>query len=293
MLPELHLYDGTYYAYRMYHGMPKLTNSKKEPVGMLVGLSAVIHKLRTQGPKHMLWLFDEGKCEWREKIVETYKANRVSTPEVYAQLPRLRAILEGYGVPHLSSLGVEADDLIGMYGRAFGTKCSKIIIHTNDKDMAQLVRKNVVVETYEGKVLGTKQVVAKYGLGPCHFASYLALVGDAVDGYPKVCTPRVAKELIASYGSIKDMFELRENRSKWRKVDDMHKQIIDNPQLALNYRVSKIRTLSKSKLAHSSLNGLKTTRINTHGLDVIFSKWELKAAVKRVANLPSANTLWG
>jgi len=65
-------------------------------------------------------------------------------------------------------------------------RAEKICIWTPDKDLAQCVRGTRVVQLNRRTraVMDEAGVTAKFGVPPASIADYLALVGDAADGYP-------------------------------------------------------------------------------------------------------------
>lgn len=279
----LHLYDGNYFCHRLYHGMPKLTNSKGKPVGMLVGAASALHELagaKTPGPT--LFAFDKGKCKWRRELVPTYKANRVHDPEIGKQIEVVKAMVSAYGIFTYQKLGVEADDIIGSVTRiATVNHNEKVTIHTGDKDMNQLVKgsKAVVQHPVTGAVMDEKALMKKFGIKPIHFIDYLALMGDDTDGYPGLpgCGPKTALTLIQSGVTVASILSNPANAGKLAAAAKKHKKA-----LAANYEVAKIKRMLKMPF---SIEDCRPSSPDLDKLTELFEKWELTAALKRVAKL--------
>ncbi len=278
----IHLYDGSYFAHRNFHGMPKLTNSKGKPVGMLVGAASAIHKLaadKKMGPT--LFAFDIGKCKWRAKLVPTYKANRVHDPDIGVQMKVLMDIVAAYGIKTWAKAGVEADDVIGTVTRMALEQGARVRIHTGDKDMNQLLKgtKVDIIHPVSGKITTEATLKKEFGFGAARFVDYLALMGDSTDGYPGLpdCGPKTAKALLSAGGSVKAMLADPKTAGKLAKTVKANLETLE-----ANYKVARIRR----KIALPfSVDDLTPTKIDTEKLLEIFDKWELNAAAKRVKEI--------
>jgi 5'-3' exonuclease len=82
----------------------------------------------------------------------------------------------------------EADDALasGAALAALDPRVERVIICTPDKDLGQCVRGTRIVQLDRRRNLMRDEaaIVAKFGVKPQSIPDYLALVGDAADGYP-------------------------------------------------------------------------------------------------------------
>ena len=205
--PTIVLVDGSSYLFRAFHAMPSLTTSDGEPTGAIRGVVNMLRRLRADWPsEYFAVIFDAPGKTFRDDWYPEYKANRPPMPdELRSQIEPLHRIVRALGLPLLCVPGVEADDVIGTLAERAGESGCRVVISTNDKDMAQLVDERVtLVNTMDDSVLDEAGVEAKFGVPPGRIVDYLTLVGDSVDnvpGVPKV-GPKTAVKWLAAYGSL-------------------------------------------------------------------------------------------
>jgi len=135
------LVDGSSYLFRAYHALPRLTNSKGEATGALVGVLNMLRKLiEDYRPRYMAVVFDASGKTFRDDIYPEYKANRPPMPEdLREQIPPLYETIRAMGLPLLVIPGVEADDVIGTLAIRAAAVGLDTLVSTGDKDLAQLV----------------------------------------------------------------------------------------------------------------------------------------------------------
>ena len=205
--PTIVLVDGSSYLFRAFHAMPSFTNSEGEPTGAILGVVNMLRRLRSDFPsEYFAVVFDAPGKTFRDDWYPEYKANRPPMPgELRAQIEPLHRIIRGLGLPLLCIPEVEADDVIGTLAERARESGCRVIISTNDKDMAQLVGERVtLVNTMDDSILDEGGVESKFGVPPARIVDYLTLVGDPVDnvpGVPKV-GPKTAVKWLAAYGSL-------------------------------------------------------------------------------------------
>ena len=205
--PTIVLVDGSSYLFRAFHAMPSLTTSDGEPTGAIRGVVNMLRRLRADYPsEYFAVVFDAPGKTFRDDWYPEYKANRPPMPdELRAQIEPLHRIVRALGLPLLCVPGVEADDVIGTLAERAGKSGCRVVISTNDKDMAQLVDERItLVNTMDDSVLDEAGVEARFGVPPGRIVDYLTLVGDSVDnvpGVPKV-GPKTAVKWLAAYGSL-------------------------------------------------------------------------------------------
>ncbi|NBC46990.1 MAG: DNA polymerase I [Gammaproteobacteria bacterium] len=201
------LIDASGYLFRAYHALPKLTNSRGEATGALVGVLNMVRKLvdETQ-PEHIGVVFDAPGRTFREDLYSDYKANRPPMPdELREQLEPLKAIIQAMGLPLIEVPEVEADDVIGTLATRAAEQGLATLISTGDKDMAQLVDERItLINTMSDSVLDPAAVEAKFGVPPARIVDYLSLMGDSIDNIPGVpkCGPKTAAKWIAQFGDL-------------------------------------------------------------------------------------------
>jgi len=201
------LIDASGYLFRAYHALPKLTNSRGESTGALVGVLHMLRKLiDEQRPDYIGVVFDASGPTFRDAIYSDYKANRPAMPDdLREQLQPLKEIIRAMGLPLLEVPEVEADDVIGTLATRAAADGIPTLISTGDKDMAQLVTDDItLVNTMSDTVLDPAGVEEKFGVPPERIVDYLSLMGDAIDNIPGVpkCGPKTAAKWIGEYGDL-------------------------------------------------------------------------------------------
>ncbi|MBK1724457.1 DNA polymerase I [Thiocystis violacea] len=201
------LVDASGYLFRAYHALPKLTNSRGEPTGALVGVLNMLRKLIDAHQPHYIGVvFDAAGTSFRNALYADYKANRPPMPDdLRQQIQPLQDIIQAMGLPLLVVPDVEADDVIGTLASQAAAQGLATLISTGDKDMAQLVGEHVtLVNTMSETVLDPDGVKEKFGVPPERIVDYLSLMGDSVDNVPGVpkCGPKTAAKWIMEYGDL-------------------------------------------------------------------------------------------
>jgi DNA polymerase I len=201
------LIDASGYLFRAYHALPKLTNSKGEATGALMGVISMLRKLVDEHhPDYIGVVFDAPGKTFRDDIYPEYKANRPAMPdELREQILPLQEMIRAMGLPLLVIPDVEADDVIGTLATRAAAQGIPTLVSTGDKDMAQLVGEHVtLVNTMTDSLLDPAGVQEKFGVPPERIVDYLSLMGDSVDNIPGVdkCGPKTAAKWIADYGDL-------------------------------------------------------------------------------------------
>lgn len=204
---SLVLVDGSYYLFRAYHAMPRLTNANNEPTGAIYGVINMLRRLiKDERPDYFAVVFDAKGKSFRNERYPEYKANRPPAPDdLVVQIEPLHEIIRALGVPLLLVDNVEADDVIATLATRAANAGIKTLISTGDKDLAQIVDDNIhLVNTMNNTRYDRDGVMEKYGVPPERIVDYLALIGDSADnvpGIPKV-GPKTAAKWLGEYGSL-------------------------------------------------------------------------------------------
>ncbi len=204
---RLLLVDISSYFYRAFHAMPDFKSPSGEPTGAIYGVANMLNRLRHDYPSdYSACVFDPKGKTFRDDIYPDYKATRSAMPEDLAhQIGHIREVCEALGWPCVEVAGMEADDVIGTLSVHASARDVDTVISTGDKDLAQLVNKNVtLVNTMSNEKLDIDGVINKYGVPPDRIVDYLTLMGDTVDNVPGVekVGPKTAVKLIAEFGSL-------------------------------------------------------------------------------------------
>jgi len=137
-----------------------------------------------------------------------YKTGAGIERALFAQFHPLEEALDAMGIVIWPMVEFEADDALaaGAHLAARDTKAEKVCIWTPDKDLAQCVRDDRVVQVdrRSGKIRNAAGVREKFGVEPVLIPDYLALVGDSADGYPGIASigPTTAARLLNRYGPL-------------------------------------------------------------------------------------------
>jgi DNA polymerase-1 len=274
------LIDGSSYLYRAFHALPKLSSSRGDPTGALLGVLNMINRLlKDQPTEHFAVVFDAPGKTFRDAMFEQYKANRPPMPDdLRAQVEPLLAAVPALGLPLLRVEGVEADDVIGTLCRQCAGKGLKVLVSTGDKDMAQLVDENVtVVNTMTGSVLDREGVKKKFDVYPEQIIDYLALVGDSSDNIPGV--PRVGAKTAAKwlneYGAVETIIANADRIGG--KVGESLRENIE--QLLLSQKLATIR--QDVELPFQACE-LVRARPDVDRLRELYFRYELRALLKQL-----------
>ncbi len=201
------LVDASSYLFRAYHALPKLSNSKGEATGALIGVLNMLRKLREDyRPELMAVIFDAPGKTFRDDLFPAYKAHRPPMPEdLREQIEPLHAVIQAMGLPLLRVPEVEADDVIGTLATRAAAQGLATLISTGDKDLAQLVGDHVtLINTMSDEHLDRQGVIDKFGVPPERIVDYLTLVGDSVDNIPGIpnCGPKTAVKWLQEFGDL-------------------------------------------------------------------------------------------
>jgi len=229
------LVDGSSYLYRAYHALPPLTTSKNQPTGAIKGVISMIKRILIDHPDSpVAVVFDAKGKTFRHDMYSEYKANRPPMPEdLVQQIEPIHQIISLMGIKLIMISGVEADDVIGTLADQARQKKLDTVISTGDKDMTQLVCKNVsVVNTMSGELLDEAGVLKKFGVGPELITDYLALIGDKSDNVPGVdkVGPKTAVKWLNEYQDIKGI--KKNAKSIGGKVGENLRSSLDTLDLA-------------------------------------------------------------
>lgn len=205
----IHLIDGTYELFRQFYGLRRFKKTDP-PYGAVAGVLHMVAKMLEEGATHVGVATDHVIESFRNGLWAEYKTGEGIEPALLAQFHPLEDALVAMGVATWPMVELEADDALASaaYLAAQDERVQKVCIWTPDKDLAQCVvgERVVQVDGRRGLIRDAEGVRAKFGVAPPFIPDYLALVGDAADGYPgiKGYGPKTAAQLINRYGGLED-----------------------------------------------------------------------------------------
>ena len=241
----VHLVDGTYELFRQFYGRRRSTKGEDKPFDAVVGVLHSVLEMIEQGATHVGVATDHVIESFRNDLWPAYKTGEGIEPALWAQFEPLELGLAAMGVAGWPMIELEADDALASAAHlASGDeRVEKVCIWTPDKDLAQCVRGERVVQVDRRgqKIRDDAAVREKFGVEPALIPDLLALVGDAADGYPGIpgIGWKTAARLLNRHGIIerfppavlgerrdlallfKDLATLRTDAPLFREVDEL------------------------------------------------------------------------
>jgi 5'-3' exonuclease len=209
----VHAVDGTYELFRHFYGLRRFTKGEDRPLGAVAGVLNTVLEMIEKGATHIGVATDHVIESFRNGLWPGYKTGDGIERALRAQFHPLEEALAAMGVEVWPMVELEADDALASAARiaAEDARVEKVCIWTPDKDLAQCVRGERVVQAdrVRGKIRDAAGVREKFGVEPVRIPDYLALVGDAADGYPGI--PGIgavtAARLINRHGPLEEFPE--------------------------------------------------------------------------------------
>jgi 5'-3' exonuclease len=206
----VHLVDGTYELFRHFYGLRRAGAGAAAPLGAVAGVLNTVLEMIEQGASHVGVATDHVIESFRNDLWSGYKTGDGIEPALLSQFHPLEDGLTAMGVTAWPMVELEADDALASaaYLSARDERVERVSIWTPDKDLAQCVVGNRVVQVdrRSREIRDAAGVRAKFGVDPVRIPDFLALVGDAADGYPGI--PGIgrvtAARLIGKYGALEE-----------------------------------------------------------------------------------------
>jgi 5'-3' exonuclease len=270
----VHLIDGTYELFRHFYGLRRGTKGVDPPLGAVRGVLGTVLKMIEDGATHIGVATDHVVESFRNDLWPGYKTGEGVEPALRAQFEPLEEALEAMGVKVWPMVELEADDaLCSAACRAEeDERVDKVCIWTPDKDLAQCVREDRVVQIDRRNniIRDAAGVRIKFGVDPEQIPDYLALVGDSADGFPGIAGigPKTAARLLEDHGSI-DRFP----------PDALGE---DNLRRALLFR--ELATLRSDAEVFDDVETLKWV-----GTRDTFTSWAKRLGIQRLPSVPTTS----
>ena len=271
---KLLLIDGNNLFHRAYHAIPHLTNKEGEAANAVFGFSNMLIKaINEVSPRFIACAFDTQAPTFRHIEFEKYKAQRVAPPpDLYPQLPKVKKVLDAYGIKYFEKEGFEADDLLATLAvkslqttdyrlqkkkKAVDSRQLTVVILSGDRDVLQLVDGNIKVQMpgwnqNETTLYGAREVKEKYGLEPHQMVDYKSLTGDPSDNVPGISGvgPKTASALLQKYHTLENLFKklkevpepLKSKLESGKDVALAAKSLVElDRKVAISFQLSELR----------------------------------------------------
>jgi 5'-3' exonuclease len=213
---KVFLIDGTYELFRQFFGRPSHLTKDLQEVGAARGVLGSVLQLIEDGATHIGVATDHVIESFRNNLYPGYKTGEGIDPTLFSQFPVLEDALIAMGIATWPMIDQEADDGLASAAKvaAADGDVEQVVIMTPDKDLAQCVdgARVVQVDRRNNKVFDTDGVREKFGVLPKSIPDYLALVGDAADGFPGISGwgAKSTATVLAHYEHIENIPDLVE-----------------------------------------------------------------------------------
>lgn len=208
---DVYLIDGTYELFRHYFAIPSARDQRGLEIAAVRGVLASVLAMINGGATYVGVATDHVIESFRNRLWPDYKTSEGIEPDLLSQFPLLEEALSALGVAVWPMVEFEADDALASAAAtaALDLRVDRVIICTPDKDLAQCVRGTRVVRMNRRTraIMDEAVVIAKYGVPPVSIPDYLALVGDAADGYPGLrgWGEKSAAAVLARFGHLESI----------------------------------------------------------------------------------------
>ena len=284
---KLFLVDAMAHIYRAFFApMVRMNAPSGVPTKVPFLFSNIVRRLiKDYQPDYVGIVFDTSKPTFRDKLFESYKAQRPPMPdEMRVQLPYVRRLCEAMRLPILELDGYEADDVIGTLAKQGVQKKLDVLVISNDKDMMQLVNSGVrILRTGSGgakadTIVDAEKVEEILGVPPDKVIDLMALLGDTVDNIPgaKGIGEKGAAELIQKYRSVENALAHADEVSNKRYREALQQQ---KPQVMMSKQLAAIETEVPLEL---DLDKLKVREPDSAALSELYRELGFNSLLKEL-----------
>ena len=284
---KLFLVDAMAHIYRAFYApMVRMNAPSGIPTKVPFLFANIVRRLiKDYQPDYVGIVFDTSKPTFRDKLFESYKAQRPPMPdEMRVQLPYVRRLCEAMRLPILELDGYEADDVIGTMAKLGVRKKLDVLVISNDKDMMQLVNSGVrILRTGSGgakadTIVDAKKVEEILGVPPDKVIDLMALLGDTVDNIPgaKGIGEKGATELIQKYQSVENALAHADEVTNKRYREALQQQ---KEQVMMSKRLAAIETEVPLEL---ELDKLKVREADPAALSALYRELGFNSLLKEL-----------
>ena len=247
---RLHVVDGTYELYRAHysqrppHAAPD-GHDAKATIGLAAAMLSLLHE-EEEAVSHVAIAFDNPIRSIRNDWYAGYKSDEGVPPELHAQFDAAEDAARCVGMTVWRMDRYEADDALATAAARWQGEVEQVRILTPDKDLGQSVRgqRVVQVDRMRKRVIDEDEVLRRRGVAPASIPDWLALVGDAADGFPGLpgFGEKTAAALLRLHGRLE---AIPKRAASWpreiRSADRLAATLVEHMDEALLYR--KLATL--------------------------------------------------
>ena len=206
------LVDSHSLIYQVFHALPPMTSPHGVEVGAVHGfLRDVATLLQQYSPTYLICAFDASEDTFRNTLYPQYKAHREEMPEALrGQLGIIQDALRLLGIPILSIVGFEADDILATIAHRADLQGCRVLLVTSDKDCRQLITPRVsMLNLRKNELFTAKELMDVWAIRPDQVVDFQAMVGDSTDNVPGVHSigPKAAQQLLQQFGSLDAIYE--------------------------------------------------------------------------------------
>ncbi len=278
------LIDGNAIIHRSYHALPPMATKSGESVhavyGFAMTLFSVIEKFK---PDYIAASFDLPGGTFRDELYAEYKATRAAAPDdLYAQIPKVKELVQAMNIPIYELPGYEADDCVGTLAKQGEEAGVETIIVTGDTDTLQLVTEHVRVYTLrkglkDMVLYGIPEVTEKYGFPPERLIDYKGLRGDSSDNIPGVkgIGEKGATDLIQEFGSLEDIYAALE-----RVKPKVREKLEADREMA--FLSKKLGTIDRGAPVTLALDDCQTHDFNRETIEKFLRSLDFYSLLKRI-----------
>jgi DNA polymerase-1 len=291
-MKHLYLVDGSGFIFRAFYALPPMTSPDGMPVNAVYGFTNMLLKLvkeiedRESDLCGISIIFDSSRKTFRNDIYPKYKANRSDPPpDLVPQFSLIREATKAFGLPSIELLGYEADDLIATFAKTAANQNIKVTILSSDKDLMQLVDKNVLMrDPMKNHVIDETAVFNKFGVGPKNVIDVQALAGDSSDNIPGApgIGIKTAAELINNFGSLDGLLK-NADTIKQPKRREAIVQNVEEIKISRELVTLKNDVPIKDKIADFSFSGIDIPKLKSflerYAFNKIIQKIESESSV--------------
>jgi 5'-3' exonuclease len=295
---QIHLLDATYELFRAHFGRPPRSGIDGEPVGATLGVvESVLSLLREDGVTHLGCATDSVIHSWRNDRYRGYKTDEDMPPELLTQFPLVEEALRALGLVVWPMIEFEADDGLAAAAVRFRDHpvVERVVILSPDKDMAQCVRDDGRVVTFDrraGKFYDADAVAEKFGVSPASIPDYLALMGDAADGFPGLpgWGARSAAAVLQRYPHLED---IPDSVSAWdlsvRGAASLARTLKEHRADAELFReLATLRT--DAPIPQTDPDELRWRGVDRPAFEAMAARLRSPRLLERLTNLPTQST---
>ena len=205
---EVHLVDGTYELFRHYYALPSARDQDGREVAAVRGVLRSVLGMIRGGATHVAVATDHVIESFRNSLWAGYKTSEGIEPSLLTQFGLLEEALGAAGVIVWPMVEFEADDALAAAAAVAvrDVRVERVVICTPDKDLAQCVSGTRIVQLNRrtNVTLDENAIIKKFGVSPASIPDYLALVGDAADGYPGLpgWGPKSSAAVLSKFGHL-------------------------------------------------------------------------------------------